>query len=580
MYRVVLAEEQPAMRHAVRSLLDRERYAVVGEVADGLEALSQTLEVKPDLLILALRLKRLGGLEVIRRLRRRRAKVKILVLTAADSEHFIGLCMQAGASGFVSKQDDLADLLLALEAIAQGRTFFPGGAAAIDAGRRSEADQLASLSARELTVMNYLASGFSNGAIAREMALSDRTVSTYKVRLFRKLNITNLVELVEVARRARLLGPGMSEPQSDADVFAAGIDGEDGQERDQGALMRRALDAIPAGISIRDRRGRLLFANDHLLAAYQRKREDLLGSSIADSDLIDARDAAELDAIYKEAVKLGVSFDREVVVTYRGRVTTQRFWGGPMRDARGDVVSMVCGQWNLSEQEAAFAHLREGKAQADAARRASGALLVEHVRRAGAPLGALESALRRMQGAAPDDAALAEARGAAHALRMQHELLETWLDLRAESGAPGAAVSRSCELGRFAHELAGALRERLGEPAPLITTNVDDLRAPRVWMDEARCRVVLASALAPLGAAFRAEGIALRVRSALKSRALVAMDIDVVVTRSGDAPEDASNIDMARELCERIEARLAIVEQDASRLRLRVSMILPKAADR
>lgn len=572
MYRVVLAEEQPAMRHAVRSLLDAEHYVVVGEVADGLEAYSQTLALKPDLLILALRLKRLGGLEVIRRLRRRRAKVKILVLTAADSEHFIGLCMQAGASGFVSKQDDLGGLLLALKAVAQGHTFFPGGAAAQSAGTLTEADQIGSLSPRELTVLHYLASGYANSAIAREMALSDRTVSTYKVRLFRKLNIRNLVELIDIAQRNDLLEPAQTVREGGAGAPAWDADGG------QNALMRLALDAIPAGVSIRDKKGRLMFANDYLLRRYQRRREDLIGSKPSDFDLIDARDVAELEAIYADAVKLGVSFDREVVITYRGAVTTQRFWGVPLRDAQGETVSMVCGQWNLSEQETAFEHLREDKARADAARHASGALLSGHVRRANASLDALESALARLgtdAALSPSDrSALKEARDAAHALRLQHDMLKTWTDTRADSHA---TVSHPCELSRFAHDVAAALRERL---AAQVSADVSGMRAPRVWMDEARCRPVIASLIAHVGGAFCCDRVELALHSAMRSRALVAVDIDIACSkeREPDTPGDDVGIDMARELCESIDAQLTMPERTATRLGLRVSMSLPKAA--
>lgn len=125
MYRILLAEEQPAMREAVRARLEKAGYEVIQDVTDGTTALRQTLDLKPDLLVLSLRLKRMGGLEVLRRLSQHGASTKTLVMTAADSEHVVGMCMKAGATGFVSKAEDLSELTLAVQAISRNHTFFP-----------------------------------------------------------------------------------------------------------------------------------------------------------------------------------------------------------------------------------------------------------------------------------------------------------------------------------------------------------------------------------------------------------------------------------------------------------------------
>ena len=202
MYRILLAEEQPATREAVRARLEKAGYEVVQEVNDGPTALRRTLDLKPDLLVLSLRLPRLGGLEVLRRMRQHGTKTKSLVMTSADSQHVVGMCMQAGASGFVSKTDDLSEITLAVQAISRNHTFFPGLQTAhgkSDPRMLTEAEQIASLSAREVTVLSYLADGYANRDICQALSLNSRTISTYKTRLFRKLNIASVVELAEVA---------------------------------------------------------------------------------------------------------------------------------------------------------------------------------------------------------------------------------------------------------------------------------------------------------------------------------------------------------------------------------------------
>lgn len=215
MSKILIADEQPLFRHGIRQALEAQGHSLVAELDNGTDALRQTLQLKPSLLILDLALPRLGGLEVIRRLRKQACKVPILVLTAQSSEHFAGLSLQAGSTGFISKQDDLHQLGEAVRTLLHGHSYFPShlvGNVAPQIGLKAEEAQLDSLSARELTVLRYLANGRSNKDIAQELALSDRTVSTYKARLQRKLNVDSLAQLLEIAWRQGLLGVSSLSP--------------------------------------------------------------------------------------------------------------------------------------------------------------------------------------------------------------------------------------------------------------------------------------------------------------------------------------------------------------------------------
>jgi len=172
------------------------RPQVSAECADGPSALRDTLQLRPDLLILGLVLPRLGGLELLRRLHQARSKSRTLVLTAQDTEHFAGLSLQAGSTGFIGKQRSLDELLSAVASVLGGHSYFPSQAldSLTKGGPQDEKVQLASLSAREMIVLRYLASGSSIKRIASELALSDRTVSTYKTRLLEKLNVGSLAD--------------------------------------------------------------------------------------------------------------------------------------------------------------------------------------------------------------------------------------------------------------------------------------------------------------------------------------------------------------------------------------------------
>lgn len=156
--------------------------------------------------ILDIGIPKLDGLSVIARMLAINPGCHVLVLTSQSTEAFCHRCMQAGAKGFISKDEDLNKLVNAIKAVMAGYSVFPAMAAASEHGRLSDPDMVKRLSDREMTVLQYLALGRSNKEIGELLLLSNKTVSTYKTRLLQKLGMASVLELAEFAKRNSLLG--------------------------------------------------------------------------------------------------------------------------------------------------------------------------------------------------------------------------------------------------------------------------------------------------------------------------------------------------------------------------------------
>ncbi|MGC8113961.1 response regulator [Metapseudomonas otitidis] len=198
----LIVDDHPVIRMAVRMLLERNGLEVVGEADNGVDAVQMVRQHEPDVVILDIGIPRLDGLNVISRIRSLGLDSHVLVLTSLPAEGFCQRCLQAGARGFVSKEEDLQNLVIAINSISAGFTFFPADVLPVGQGTpASEQELVGRLSNQELMVLQYLASGLGNKEIAERMLLSNKTVSTYKSRIQQKLNLASLLELIEFARR-------------------------------------------------------------------------------------------------------------------------------------------------------------------------------------------------------------------------------------------------------------------------------------------------------------------------------------------------------------------------------------------
>ncbi|MDF5947057.1 response regulator transcription factor [Pseudomonas aeruginosa] len=207
MSRILIVDDHPVIRMAMKMSLEAEGHQIVGDTDNGVDAISLGRELKPDLVILDIGIPRLDGLEVISRLMVLALPLKILVLTGQSASLFALRSMQAGAAGFVCKQGGLAELVTAVNAVASGYSYFPSSAMRpVQQGAYSDdVELLGRLSDREVSVLQYLSQGYSNKQISEQMFISNKTVSTYKARLLLKLNAGSLVDLIEFAKRNTLI---------------------------------------------------------------------------------------------------------------------------------------------------------------------------------------------------------------------------------------------------------------------------------------------------------------------------------------------------------------------------------------
>jgi DNA-binding NarL/FixJ family response regulator len=215
--RVLLADDQALLRDGFRSILEREAdIDVVGEAADGVEALEVARRTTPDLVLMDIRMPRLDGLAATRRLLERPDPPRVLVLTTYDTDENLYAALQAGASGFLLKDVRAAQLLHAVRTVAAGEELYAPAvlrrivASYVDAHAPRPArdhERLSSLSQREREVSVLIARGLSNAEIAAELVLGETTVKTHVNRILAKLGVRDRVQVVVLAYEAGLVRP-------------------------------------------------------------------------------------------------------------------------------------------------------------------------------------------------------------------------------------------------------------------------------------------------------------------------------------------------------------------------------------
>jgi two-component system nitrate/nitrite response regulator NarL len=202
--RVLVADDHPVVRRGLQSCLAREsRLKIVGEAADGDEALRKTQELTPDVVLMDVNMPRMDGLAVTEVLRKEAPSVKVLVLSMHNNQDFIFRIIQAGAHGYVSKEAPPEELLRAIESVFAGEPFFsPEIAKAalnqmVSSGGKKE--PFAQLTTREREVLALIAEGQSNKEIANRLGIGVRTIETHRERIMRRLGIHSVAGLTKFA---------------------------------------------------------------------------------------------------------------------------------------------------------------------------------------------------------------------------------------------------------------------------------------------------------------------------------------------------------------------------------------------
>lgn len=211
MIRVFIADDHTIVRQGLVSLLTcAPEFEVVGEAANGLDALEKILILAPQVAVLDISMPGLNGMELVKRLREQLPGCRLLVLTMHEEEEYVIHMVKAGAAGYLVKDSAAQELLEAVKALAQGKTYFSQHAAQVLASQYSQPprvweDPYRDLTQRERQVFHLMVEGKTTKEVARELGISIKTVENHRSRVLDKLQVANIAELVRYAARKKLL---------------------------------------------------------------------------------------------------------------------------------------------------------------------------------------------------------------------------------------------------------------------------------------------------------------------------------------------------------------------------------------
>jgi len=211
--RILLADDHTVMRAGLRLLLERhENFEVIGEAADGREAVEIAAEQKPAVVVMDVAMPHLNGVEAARQILTRNPDIAIVMLSMHSDESYVLRSLKAGARAYLLKDSAEADLIAAIQAITEGRSFFSPGVRALlkeDYIYRLQKfgadDTYELLTAREREVLQLVAEGRSNKEVASLLGLSLYTVETHSTHILQKLNLHSVPELILYAVRKGII---------------------------------------------------------------------------------------------------------------------------------------------------------------------------------------------------------------------------------------------------------------------------------------------------------------------------------------------------------------------------------------
>jgi len=207
MIRVIVVDDHPIVRSGIVGLLSLDdEIDVVGEAADGAEAIELASALRPDVVLMDLRMPNVSGADATARITSGLPGVRVLVLTTHEGDDDILGAIEAGASGYLLKAAPQAEIVAGIRSVAEGHTVLaPSIAATLVTRMRREDSTRPSLSPRELEVLRLVSRGRSNPEIARELFIGEATVKTHLLHVFEKLEVSDRTRAVTLALELGLL---------------------------------------------------------------------------------------------------------------------------------------------------------------------------------------------------------------------------------------------------------------------------------------------------------------------------------------------------------------------------------------
>ncbi len=215
--RILLADDHALVRRGARGLLqNRHGWRVVGEAADGREAVEKVMKLKPDVAIVDISMPVLDGLQVTRQIRKAAPNTQVLILTMHESDQMVRRVLEAGARGYVLKSDLAECLVKAVKDVSAGKSFLAPKVSEIvlkgflQTGKQPEQAERSQgqPTPREMEILRLLAEGKTNKEIAALLGITVRTVETHRAKIMLKLGLHSLAELIHYAVRHGIVSAG------------------------------------------------------------------------------------------------------------------------------------------------------------------------------------------------------------------------------------------------------------------------------------------------------------------------------------------------------------------------------------
>lgn len=205
--RILLVEDHRILREGVKAILNAEPgFEVIGEAADGGEAIRRAQELQPDVVLLDQSMPRMNGLDALRDIKRVAARARVLVLTAQKGDEYAFGAIRAGANGYLVKDASTAELVAAVRTVAAGKRYLSPPIAARfaetfpnDKGLEEQLPNADLLTPREREVLKLVAEGYRSRQIAEYLSISEKTIEKHRASLMRKLQVTNVSGLTAYA---------------------------------------------------------------------------------------------------------------------------------------------------------------------------------------------------------------------------------------------------------------------------------------------------------------------------------------------------------------------------------------------